>query len=120
MQRSPVIYLAFANHSTNPLPNLEREGRVLLQTLAPREQAGDFNVHRDELEIAFEKCSKHANGKSNIHFEQNSHALLVAFLDEQTVGENNRRACGTLVPDPAFKQHHWNSGRWPNGLGQLL
>ena len=89
MQRSPVIYLAFANHSTNPLPNLEREGRVLLQTLAPREQAGDFNVHRDELISLPVMANYLREYKDQIvlfHFGGHADASSLIFLEEEAIG----------------------------------
>lgn len=89
MQRSPVIYLAFANHSTNPLPNLEREGRVLLQTLAPREQAGDFNVHRDELISLPVMANYLREYKDQIvlfHFGGHADASSLIFLEQEAIG----------------------------------
>lgn len=89
MQRSPVIYLAFANHSTNPLPNLAREGRVLLQTLAPRGQAGDFNVHRDELIILPVLADYLRRYKDQIvlfHFAGHAHASALIFLEQKAIG----------------------------------
>ena len=89
MQRIPVIYLAFANHSTNPLPNLEREGRVLLQTLAPRKQAGDFNVHRDELISLPVMANYLREYKDQIvlfHFGGHADASSLIFLEQEAIG----------------------------------
>lgn len=44
-----VLYLAFANHSDAPLPNLVVESREVHKILHPREVKGHFKLHREDF-----------------------------------------------------------------------
>ena len=81
-----VIYLAFANDSTNPLPTLKEENQRLNQILEPRSDKGHYNLKSDSFASISQISSKIATYRNDLRiFLYSGHAEKDSLLLE---GEN--------------------------------
>jgi Flp pilus assembly protein TadD len=98
MPTIPLIYFAFAHDSTNPLPNLEKEGQLLYELLLPRKQQRHVDLHRDEFlsipvmarnlrtfkdQVVIFHYGGHAGSKALFLRDQEAHAAGIAELLSQ-------------------------------------
>ncbi len=77
----PTLYLAFANHSAQPLENLQEESREVYARLHPRKMQGHYGIHREEfleLDTMAQYLSSYRNDIYLFHFA--GHASQEALL----------------------------------------
>lgn len=103
-----VLFLAFANSSTNPLPNLSREDDGIFSILVNRQLKGHFLIHRESFatteninkylykykdNLTLFLFSGHANDQALLLRDQDANAKGVAYQ----LGEAARRGNLKLV-----------------------